>query len=141
MIIKIYCDGGCVPNPGQMYGSYAIEMNGQEIISNTEDYDFGTNNVAEFTSLHRALLKTSDLLDVINKPPGDCRLYIYTDSTVIRNRLMGSRRRNKAKTMSKNEGRKRMAYWTEKCWVLLCVYKHWEAKWQSRELNVQRFGH
>jgi ribonuclease HI len=134
--ITIYFDGGCQPNPGQMYGSYSIAIDGSEAISTTEDFGHGTNNVAEFEALYRAINRTISLLEVRGVKPQHCRMNIFTDSTIVRNRIRHPNRGD-----NKSEGGKRMTAWTQKCTWLLLQFKTVEINWNPRSVNVQKFGH
>lgn len=49
--ITIIADGGCEPNPGMMYGSFAIDGE----VSRADTFGYGTNNLAEYRSVHSAL--------------------------------------------------------------------------------------
>lgn len=138
MKIRIQFDGGCNPNPGKMYGSYSVEVEGCEVFSTTEDYGDGTNNVAEFTTLHRALLKTEKLLTLGYPSPNECDLEIFTDSTIVQNRINGTSSRRQKKP---NEGTLRMTQWQNICLDELKKYRSFKAIWNSREVNVERFGH
>lgn len=62
MLIEIYFDGGCKPNPGLMYGSYSLVFDGTEMWRTTEEFGEGTNNVAEFTAFEQSLIKTIEIL-------------------------------------------------------------------------------
>lgn len=55
--IKIYCDGGCVPNPGKSGSGIAVYQNGKlhELWYGLYDAH-GTNNTAELNALHQSLL-------------------------------------------------------------------------------------
>lgn len=138
MNITLQFDGGCNPNPGQMYGSYALLIDGTEVFSKTEDYGHGTNNVAEFKALYEGLLRTIDFvfpLVYLNKVD----LLVITDSTIVRNRLMGTYRNSKKYRGS--DGAKRMDEWTSKVKPLLEMFKSFEVQWSPRQVNVDRFGH
>jgi len=55
--IKIYCDGGCVPNPGESGSGVAIYHDGKlhQLWYGLYD-DYGTNNTAELNALQQSLL-------------------------------------------------------------------------------------
>lgn len=132
MNITIQFDGGCKPNPGQMYGSYLIAVDGTEVFSTTEEYGHGTCNIAEFTALYRALKKTQEFMDIAGTQPNQTELQILTDSTLVRNMI------------SKNHWKgckAHMAAWAAKCRIILNQFKRFEAHWQPREHNVATFGH
>lgn len=137
MIIQIQFDGGCDPNPGQMYGSFAISVDGQEAFHATEQFGPGTNNVAEFKALHRALLKTLSLMDLIVHDRNQIHVDILTDSTVVRNRI------NKPWKPfdGTNPGKKRMNDWSHKCHLILSGFGSFKASWIPRESNMEKFGH
>lgn len=55
--IKIYCDGGCVPNPGKCGSGVAVYQNDKlhELWYGLYDAN-GTNNIAELNALYQSLL-------------------------------------------------------------------------------------
>lgn len=51
-MIVCFVDGGAKPNPGDMYGSYKIYLDGKSTIHNTFSFvGNGTNNRAEYKAL------------------------------------------------------------------------------------------
>lgn len=135
--VQIQFDGGCHPNPGRMYGSYAITWDGQELFSTTQDYEHGTSNVAEFTALYRGILKTLDLCEVSMVLPRTVQVEILSDSTVVINRI-----NNPWKPYSgDNQGRHRMTDWSHRCHSLLERFASFKARKIDRELNMSKFGH
>ena len=81
-------DGGCIPNPGRKYGSWMIEVNGQECTRRERiDFGQGTNNEAEFEALESALRFSLDNLPLAGLNPRDFSVFLETDSTIVRNRI------------------------------------------------------
>lgn len=142
MKVTIHFDGGCSPNPGKMYGSFSLTVDGSEVFSTTQDFGQGTNNVAEFMAFHKALLKTLDLCDcnVLNTPARECELEIFTDSMIVRNRINNPEFKVKKK-YANSAGVLRMNEWQRTCLVLLRLFKAYKITWNSREVNVEKFGH
>ena len=59
--MKIYFDGGCSPNPGQMSSCIVVCRDGEEPQAFTmKDLGYGTNNVAEWSALVWAVLWAKD---------------------------------------------------------------------------------
>ena len=136
MKVTIQFDGGCKPNPGKMYGSYSISLDGSEVAVEQEaQYGYGTNNVAEFTALSRAVIHTMEILKRIEVDPKFCQVEILTDSMIIRNRVMKN-----LKTRD-NEGSRRMAEWGLKLKELRSHFGAFNLQWTPRETNVRKFGH
>lgn len=51
-MITCFVDGGAKPNPGSMYGSFKIYIQGEPTIHNTKTFvGHGTNNQAEYRAL------------------------------------------------------------------------------------------
>jgi ribonuclease HI len=135
MKATILFDGGCRGNPGRMYGSYKILLPGG--IKHEEDrFDLGegTNNVAEFLSLHKAL---DAFVSRFNPDLYD--LMVHTDSTIVRNRLMGKNRIHK-----KPQWRDRSAvmfHLANECLMILRKFQSFRVEWHSRDNNISVFGH
>ncbi len=135
--ISIYFDGGCRPtNPGNKYGSYEVILNGRQLHRISElELGRGTNNEAEFEILIEALKWTVDAIRAFGNEPIDFDLELFSDSTVVINRLAG--RFSKVKT----EPQQRMAARANECLKRLILFRSFKAKWRGRESNVKRFGH
>lgn len=138
-IVQIQFDGGCSPNPGQKYGSYSISMNGAEAYAVQRlPFGYGTNNEAEFEALLESLHKSLELLSLAGWTPAIFSVYIVTDSTIVRNRINGSR---KNKLNAGSDPERRMSALALKCLALLNQFKSFTIEWQPRESNVALFGH
>lgn len=48
--MKIYFDGGCVPNPGLMKSCFVVD-DGRKHIFDKQDLGYGTNNIAEWLAM------------------------------------------------------------------------------------------
>lgn len=136
-IISIHFDGGCRPsNPGNKYGSYEILLCGRSVkVESRVELGYGTNNEAEFNILIRALDWTLDELDRAGFSPKAFSLWLHTDSTIVRNRLLG---RNQT---IRTESQRRMQWLADDCLALIRQFGHVRVDWNGRELNVARFGH
>ena len=66
--VKIYCDGGCVPNPGESGSGVAVYHDGKlhELWYGLYD-EYGTNNTAELNALHESLLIAQKELNLGNE--------------------------------------------------------------------------
>jgi ribonuclease HI len=53
--LTVFCDGGCVPNPGLGGWAFVVYRGGQEIAHDFGGIDSATNNVAELIALLRAV--------------------------------------------------------------------------------------
>jgi len=135
--LTIRFDGGCRPtNPGNKYGSYEVTLNGRQIsLVSRMELGHGTNNEAEFQILNRALGWVVEQISMAGNTPDDFILELFTDSTIVVNRLTG--KYNKCKS----EAQKRMAECSSHCLKYMVRFKSFHVQWNSREYNVQRFGH
>lgn len=135
--VKIYFDGGCHGNPGQKYGSFQVLFNGTQIAGRSRvGFDHGTNNEAEFNSLKLALDETVAWLESKAINPRTLSLVVETDSTIVRNRLMG---RNVI--FKKHPSSQRMFALATDCLEILNQFGQFDVIWKGRENNVERFGH
>lgn len=135
-LITIHFDGGCRPtNPGNKYGSYEIKLDGLLFDRKTFELGHGTNNEAEFESLEKALVYVicHNIWEELH--PHNYSVEIFTDSTILRNRIAG---KNRSK---KSEPQQRMFALAERCLALLACFKSFKIHWQPRQHNVERFGH
>ena len=135
--IEIEFDGGCRPtNPGNKYGSYKVLLDRSEIKSVSEvELGQGTNNEAEFETLLQALEWTLGSLKDYGYSPMEYHLRMWTDSTLVRNRIIG---RNQTR---KSEPQRRMFDLAAKCLALINQFRSMDILWRSREHNVATFGH
>lgn len=140
MTITIYFDGGAKGNPGKMYGSYSISIDGTEIISPIEQYGHGTNNQAEFIALEKALERTIDIVTCRSLELKHVKLNLFTDSKILQRRIADPSYRPPNKYRFA-EGAVRMNICANRCHRLLYPFKHYRIEWNSREVNVQKFGH
>ena len=63
-------------------------------------------------------------------------LVVETDSTIVRNRLVG-----KNVIFKKYPSSERMFALANECLVIMKQFERFEVLWQGRENNVERFGH
>jgi len=137
-LIAIHFDGGCKPtNPGNKYGSYEVLLNRVSIAKvGLLELGFGTNNEAEFDILLEALNWTTNQLWKGGFPLSAYDVKLFTDSTIVRNRINGTKRGK-----DKSEPSLRMGALAAKCRQILAGYKSFTAIWNGRDANVNRFGH
>jgi len=136
-LLKVYFDGGAKPtNPGPIYGSYHVKSGAKMVLSD-QNFDLGhaTNNEAEFKTLEKALCDT--LKDLIRGGinPNTYTVHIFTDSTVVRDRINGKTKR------MKTEPERRMAKCAHRILSLLGNFAAFLCTWHDRSHNVGRFGH
>jgi ribonuclease HI len=80
--MKIYFDGGCRPNPGQMSTAIVlVRDSGKPLVKISRDIGKGTNNIAEWM----ALVWAADFM----KDQGIKTYEIYGDSNLIINQALG----------------------------------------------------
>jgi ribonuclease HI len=136
-LLAIYFDGGAKPtNPGPIYGSYHVKSGGKVVLRDQNfDLGHGTNNEAEFKSLEKAICDT--LRDFIRGglDPRRYTVHIFTDSTVLRDRINGKTKR------MKSEAEKRMADCAHRVVSLLGNFASFMCTWHDRSNNMARFGH
>jgi ribonuclease HI len=135
--IVIRFDGGCRPtNPGNKYGSYSVEMGGQQIaLVSRVEFGFGTNNEAEFDALESALKWTVSQLETAGNIPAFFDLEMWSDSTIVANRIAGHNR------SVKTEPQQRMNDRAIKCLCVIMLFHSFRIFWNERDNNVSRFGH
>jgi ribonuclease HI len=139
--VTIAFDGGCRGNPGPSYGSFEVRLNGNQILGrNRVEFGPGTRNTAEFQACQQALEELLDWLKEHGRQdPGKYWVQIYTDSTIVRNRLMGRNRIFKKRAWA--DSSRRMFERAEKALSILRQFGGFKVTWQPRERNVERFGH
>lgn len=80
----IYTDGACSGNPGRMGIGAVLIKNGVAIKKISEDIGEGTNNIAEYTAVIRALEET--------KKMGESDITLRSDSELLVKQLRGEYR-------------------------------------------------
>ena len=140
-------DGGCRPtNPGNKYGSWEVTLDdfigpsnptGSVFKANQMEFGQGTNNEAEFNALYAALSWTCKELQVGGFDPSIYTLSVFTDSTVVRNRIQ----KRHISDNAKNDVHKRMGALTRECLSWMDWFKSWNISWRPRDYNVNQFGH
>lgn len=136
----IQFDGGCVPNPGQKYGSYNITLDDTfEIQKHRFPLGYGTNNEAEFESLLTALKELQEASKRSTASPSEIEVHVITDSRILQNWLktFDYFRPHKCK----NGRRLAMGALAGKCVALLKHFKSFTVEWKGRDNNVAVFGH
>lgn len=135
--ITIHFDGGCRPtNPGKKYGSYEISLDGEPVIKKLRlEFGWGTNNEAEFDALILALKELNEEVHQLGAAKSLFEVEVFTDSTIIANRLNGRNR------TYKSESQARMNRLAQIALGLLQGFKRVKVQWRRREENVALFGH
>lgn len=80
-MIIAYCDGACFGNPGPMGIGVVITRNKEKLLELSEYIGNGTNNIAEYTAVVRALEEIEKL--------GEKEVTIRSDSQLIIRQLNG----------------------------------------------------
>ena len=88
--IRIVFDGGSRGNPGEGYGSFALDWPGtpREVVQLTFG-DQATNNEAEYDTLIAALKAVRDRIADLKIDPGLATLSIWGDSLLVCNQVRG----------------------------------------------------
>lgn len=84
MSLTIYTDGACYSNPGPMGIGAIAYKNGHKVWELSEYIGEGTNNIAEYTALLRALEFASSTLEKT--------IHIRSDSELLVNQMNGKYR-------------------------------------------------
>ena len=136
-VVQIAFDGGCVPNPGRMYGSYISTIDGIQLCArNRFEIGHGTNNVAEWSSLILALGETICTLEDKGLDLKKHRAFVVTDSNNVLYRLV-----RKNRIIKKFPSSQKMFELANQAKEHLARFAEYTAEWQPRELMVERFGH
>ena len=139
-LIQVFFDGGCFPNPGRKYGSFEVLAGDRTLVRRIRfDLGLGTNNEAEFEALEAALAATIIFLRGTPVNVWDYWLVIFTDSMIVKNRMMGKNVIHKKKSWAGSS--ERMFNLAKRCLDLADQFGSFRVEWRSREMNVARFGH
>lgn len=136
----IHFDGGCEPNPGSKYGSFSILLDDQFNIQKTRfPLGHGTNNEAEFESLIEALNTLFASASKARVHPKEIEVDVFTDSTIVRNWINSTKVFKPEKC--KDARRVAMGKLAARCVGILSAFRSFRVTWNSREVNVEKFGH
>lgn len=140
MKATIRFDGGCRGNPGQKYGSYEVRISSDVVASESRfELGHGTNNEAEWEALIRALSSLRDWLWKTGFYVRDIELHIFTDSMIVRNRLM---KKNKIHKKPAWKSRSEVMFnYAKQVRDVLVLFKSFTVEWERRDANVATFGH
>lgn len=130
--IKIVFDGGSRGNPGEGYGSFALDWPGypREIVQLTFG-DQATNNEAEYDTLIAALDAVLDRMTELQINPQSATLSIWGDSLLVCSQVRGE--------WACKEPRLQVRL--EKVKGLLSGLGEWELNHHPREKSVEILGH
>lgn len=136
----MHFDGGCSPNPGAKYGSYSILFDGCFLLQvQRKSFGVGTSNEAEWDALLAALKLLHDSCARAFVLKSRVKVQIFTDSTIVRNWINGFERANPEKI--KNDRRQVMFAYAKNTVELLKAFHSFKIEWNSRDVNVEKFGH
>ena len=83
--ISVYCDGGCICNPGRMYGSFSVyEGTNRVFESERLEYGEGTNNIAEYMAVISAMEFVGSIAEVTSE---ELDVTVYMDSKLVVSQL------------------------------------------------------
>lgn len=130
--IRIIFDGGSKGNPGQGYGSYALDWPAypRQVVR----LQFGnhvTNNEAEYDTLIAALEAVNKRLAENGADPSSARLEIWGDSQLVINQVKGEWQTNKPELRVRRD----------KARGLLNRYGAAQLRYHDRSNNVEVLGH
>jgi ribonuclease HI len=130
--IRIVFDGGSKGNPGQGYGSYALEWPAypRQVVR----LQFGnrvTNNEAEYDTLISALEAVNKRLTETGADPRTAKLEIWGDSQLVINQVNGEWEANKPE----------MRVRRDKARALLERFGSTSLRYHGRSNNVEILGH
>ncbi len=130
--ISIVFDGGSRGNPGEGYGSFALDWPGypREVVQRTFG-DQATNNEAEYDTLIAALEAVLDRMEELQIRSESATLSIWGDSLLVCNQVRGE--------WACKESRLQVRL--EKVRDLLSVFGQWELNHHPREKSVEILGH
>lgn len=143
MIAIIQFDGGSKPNPGEKYGSYAITLDDTFAIECTRfPLGYGTNNEAEFESLLEALIQLRKSCWRAQVEANTIHVSIFTDSMIVRGWIQRLQAKPRHKP-AKNADVRRVVMFglAGRCFEALKPFKSFTIEWNSRDRNVEKFGH
>jgi len=129
--LTIHFDGGARPSArdGERYGSYAIESSGEIVLrAQRVTFGIGSSNEAEYLTLKASL---EHLLGEVGIGARQVSLRIFSDSILVVNQVNGTWR-------TKNP---RMRALCNQVRALLDQFLAWQLDWNSRNVNVHKFGH
>ena len=114
-----------------MYGSY--EISGEDVlISKSIDIGIsGTNNEAEYLTMIAGIEELINKLKTQNIDLQSCLVEIYSDSRLVVNEVQGHFKVNLP----------HLRKLRDRSLELLSNFKIWAIRWNSREVNVQKFNH
>lgn len=125
-------DGGSKGNPGQGYGSYLIEWNGEaQPVRRLTFGDDMTNNEAEYETLIAGLEDILGQLEAQGISPDQVTLDVRGDSRLVINQLAGEWQVREP----------RLQHRWERASTLLAHFGHVTLRHQPRVASIERLGH
>ncbi|MBI3960430.1 MAG: reverse transcriptase-like protein [Chloroflexi bacterium] len=130
--IRVIFDGGSKGNPGQGYGSYALEWPGfpRQLVQ-LKFGDRVTNNEAEYDTLIAALEAISKRLQESGADARTARLDIWGDSLLVISQIKGEWKVNKAELETRRDRAR----------SLLSAFGQARLNHHNREKSVEVLGH
>lgn len=130
-------DGGCVPNPGERYGSWAVTLDNTEVERvSRKAFGPGTNNQAELIACERGVQALHAALGRGTIDPKSVRVTVLTDSVLVRDRLL-----LKTKTNPNNIPAMQLSAIAARIVKMLWMFGSYDAMYIPRARNVEAFGH
>lgn len=87
MQFKVFTDGGCLGNPGLCAIAYVIYHDNNLVVKHSEKIGHGTNNIAEYQAVIKALEKLKEILPLCGAVPD--KISFFADSSLLVNQLNG----------------------------------------------------
>ncbi len=126
--LTIHFDGGRQDN-GERYGSYDVKQGGELLFKARRVLlGTGTSNEAEYLALKSSLEHLVGELGIATK---QVSLSIFSDSKLVVNQVNGTWK-------IKNERMRKLCVETQD---LLNRFLAWRLSWNSRNVNLNKFGH
>lgn len=79
----IHTDGACFGNPGPMGLGILIEYSDGKTVEKSIPYGIGTNNVAEYSALLKAV-------EIVRQEPDVSKVHAFLDSNLVVQQLLGN---------------------------------------------------
>lgn len=130
--IQIIFDGGSRGNPGEGYGSYALDWPGQR--RQLVQLQFGqnvTNNEAEYDTLISALEAVAERLEKSGANPSSARVEAWGDSQLVIKQVNGEWRAKEARLRRRRDRAQK----------ILKRFGSWSLRYHRREKSVEVLGH
>ncbi|RME83998.1 MAG: reverse transcriptase-like protein [Caldilineae bacterium] len=130
--IRIVFDGGSKGNPGQGYGSYAVEWPGEpRQVVRLQFGDMVTNNEAEYDTLIAALEAVLKRLEEQGVDPATAKVEIWGDSQLVVNQVSGAWQCREPRLQPRRD----------RVRALMARFGQATLRYHPREQSVEELGH